>query len=121
MNKDNTTEQMKKLIPKPYKKRRYYILSEFQRHNSPNDIWVCFFDDIYDLTNLIQTNRHLPEVEPIIQAAGTDITSWFDLKTREPRPYVNAEGYEQFYIPHGKYLHLDIKNDPLAIPWWKNQ
>lgn len=69
---------MKKLVPKPYHKRRYYILSELQSHNSPNDIWVAFFDDVYDLTHLVQKNRHLPEVEPIIQAAGTDITSWFD-------------------------------------------
>lgn len=65
-------------MPKPYKKRKYYILSELQAHNTPNDIWVCFFQDIYDLTPLVQKHRHLAEVEPIIQAAGTDITHWFD-------------------------------------------
>jgi cytochrome b involved in lipid metabolism len=92
MQKESKTDQVKKLLPKPYRKRRYYILGELQSHNSPNDIWVCFFDDVYDLTQLIQTHRHLPQVDPIIQAAGTDITSWFDLKTREPRTYVDANG-----------------------------
>jgi cytochrome b involved in lipid metabolism len=82
------------LVPKPYHKRRYYILSELQTHNSPNDIWVSFFDDVYDLTELVQKNRNKPEVEPLIEAAGRDITSWFDEKTREPRTFVNGVGKE---------------------------
>ena len=60
-------------------------------------------------------------MEPLIQAAGTDITSWFDEKTKEPRSFINAKGETEHYIPKGKYLHLDAKNDPLTIPWWKNQ
>lgn len=24
-------------------------------------------------------------------------------------------------MPQGRYLHLEMKGDPLAIPWWKNQ
>ena len=43
---------------------------------------------------MIQKNRDLKEVEPIIQAAGTDITSWFDDKTRAPRTFVNKNGEE---------------------------
>lgn len=70
---------------------------------------------------MIQKNRHLPEVEPIIQAAGTDITNWFDEKTRGPRTLVSKNGEEEFYTPHGKYLHLDSQKDHLVIPWWKNQ
>jgi cytochrome b involved in lipid metabolism len=112
---------VKKLVAKPYKKRRYYTLAELQAHCSPNDIWVSFFDDVYDLTRLVQQNRHLPTVDPIIAAAGSDITAWFDEKTKEPRTFVDAEGKEQFYIPLGRYLHLELKGDPLAIPWWKNQ
>lgn len=92
MSKESATDNIKKLIPKTYKQRRYYILSELQSHNSPNDIWVSFFNDVYDLTNLIQKNRHLSEVQPLIKVAGTDITNWFDDKTKEPRTFINEKG-----------------------------
>jgi hypothetical protein len=82
---------------------------------------VAFFGDVYDLSSLVQKNRHLAEVEPIIQAAGTDITHWFDGKTRGPRTFVGKNGQEEYYIPNGKYLHLDNEKDLLTIPWWKNQ
>ena len=94
MSKESATDNLKKLIAKGSKKRKYYILSELQSHNSPNDIWVAFFGDVYDLTSLIQKNRHLAEVEPLIQVAGTDITHWFDDKTRAPRTFVNKNGLE---------------------------
>jgi len=92
-----------------------------QSHNTPNDIWVTFFGDVYDLSSLVQKNRHLSEVEPIIQAAGSDITHWFDDKTRGPRTFVNGKGEEEKYIPHGKFLHIDLPADSMTIPWWKNQ
>lgn len=57
----------------------------------------------------------------MIKVAGTDITNWFDNKTKEPRTFINENGEVENYIPCGKYLHLDSKNDPLTIPWWKNQ
>ena len=53
----SATDKLGKLISKPYHKRRYYIKSELQSHNTPNDIWVAFFDDIYDLSTLVQQNR----------------------------------------------------------------
>ena len=54
---ENKTSNLKNFVPKPYKKRRYYIKSELTQHCSPNDVWVSFFGDIYDLTNLIQQHR----------------------------------------------------------------
>ncbi len=50
MSKENITSNIKAYLPKPYKKRRYYIKEELERHNTANDLWICFFNDIYDLT-----------------------------------------------------------------------
>ncbi len=47
-------------------------------------------------------------MQPIIEAAGTDITHWFDYKTKQPRKMINGEGKEDFYCPNGPYLHLNI-------------
>lgn len=59
MSAESATDNLKKLVPKAPKHRKYYIKEELQSHNSPNDIWVSFFHDVYDLTSLIQKNRHL--------------------------------------------------------------
>ena len=51
------------------------------------------------------------ESRPIINAAGSDITYWFDSATREPRRKVNTEtGTSDFYCPCGEYLHLRAEN-----------
>jgi cytochrome b involved in lipid metabolism len=71
-----------KNYPAQYKKRRYYTPNEVKLHNIANDIWVSFFHEVYDITELIQQNySHL--VDPIIKEAGEDITHWFDYSTRD--------------------------------------
>lgn len=72
----------KKNIPAPYKKRRYYTSEEVKVHDSSNDCWVSIFHEVYDLTDLIQTN-YSKLVDPIIKCAGTDISHWFDTQTRD--------------------------------------
>lgn len=89
MQKENKTADLAKYLPSPYKKRRYYINSELASHCTANDLWVCFFGDVYDLTRLVQSNIQSALVEPLVNAAGTDITHWFDSKTKEPRKMVN--------------------------------
>ena len=73
-----------KHLPKPYKLRRYYTPAEVKVHNTADDCWVSFFNAVYDLTHLVQ-NNYGPLCEPIIKAAGSDITHWFDPKTKEVR------------------------------------
>ena len=78
------------------------------------------------MTKYVQQNISKKEVEPLIQSAGTDITDWFDQKTREPKVYISPEGLRQYYCPHGRYLDLPehpSKDKPeyADIPWWKNQ
>ena len=71
-----------KNMPAPFKRRRYYTPDEVRVHNTANDCWISFFYEVFDLTELVQKNySHL--VDPIINAAGTDITHWFDPMTRD--------------------------------------
>lgn len=121
MQKENKTSDLSKFLPKPSKIRRYYLNSELAAHCTANDVWVSFFGDVYDLTRLVQTNISSNLVEPIIGAAGTDITHWFDSKTKEPRKMIDSNGKEVFYCPNGQFLHLETSEDITTIPWWKNQ
>lgn len=118
---ENKAVALAAYLPKPYKKRRYYNKTELNEHCTANDLWVCFFDDVYDLTPLVQANIESPLVGPLVEAAGTDITHWFDYKTKQPRKMINGEGKPEYYCPNGPYLHLDIGEDVMQIPWWKNQ
>ncbi len=89
---ENKTVAIGKYLPKPYKKRRFYNKSQLTQHCTANDLWVSFFADVYDLTSLVQKNIESKLVEPMIEAAGTDITHWFDYKTKQPRKMINKEG-----------------------------
>ena len=73
-----------KHLPKPFKLRRYYTPTEVALHNTADDLWVSFFNEVYNLSKLIQDNYNA-ECEPIIRAAGTDISHWFDPVSREVR------------------------------------
>ena len=71
-----------KHLPKPFKLRRYYLPSEVASHNTPTDCWLSFFNQVYDMSKVIQDN-YGALVEPIIQFAGADITHWFDSNTKQ--------------------------------------
>ena len=70
-----------KIIPRPYKLRRFYTPKEVALHSTGTDCWVSFFDKVFDLTLLISKSHDSPLCDPIILAAGTDITHWFDSET----------------------------------------
>ena len=72
-------------LPKPFKLRRYYTPSEVSRHNTYSDCWVSFFYGVYDLTKLLADNRASQNALciPIANAAGSDITHWFDPQTQD--------------------------------------
>lgn len=72
----------KQNFPAPYKRRRYYTPQEVRQHNTANGCWVSFFNEVYDLTELIQKN-YSSLIDPIIKRAGTDISDWFDPVTRD--------------------------------------
>ena len=72
-----------KCYPRPYKLRNYYIPKEVAEHNTHDDCWVSLFNQVFDVTKLIHDNYQKPECDPIILAAGTDITHWFDSATKQ--------------------------------------
>jgi len=72
-----------KHLPKPYKLRNYYTPAEVALHCTKDDCWVSFFNQVFDLTRLLQDNASNELCDPITLAAGTDITHWFDPRTRE--------------------------------------
>lgn len=81
---DNATN-----IPRPYKLRNFYLPKEVAEHNVAGDLWVSLFDKVYDLTMLINKNHMRPECDPIVLAAGTDITHWFDPATQKVSCSIN--------------------------------
>jgi hypothetical protein len=76
--------------------RRYYTPNEVSLHNAETNCWISWLGKVYDLTPLIKKyalgsivlNLVLifcldETVGPIIKAAGTDISNWFDSATGE--------------------------------------
>ena len=76
--------------------RRYYTPLEVGAHNSPDDLWVSFLGGVYDLSGLVATESGVL-LQPILDNAGTDISHWFDAKTKDLKravdPITNIEGY----------------------------
>jgi len=107
--------------------RRYYMLSEVAQHCTPEDCWLSWFGDIYDLSPLLQQHQGI-DTKPIIDSAGQDITHWFDPATRELRKRTADDTLVQLaYTPLGPVLHTappeprsDWANN-FGSPWWKDQ
>lgn len=104
---------------------KYCTSGEVALHNSSDDCWVSIFDDIYDLTDLLRENPGVL-IDPIVSAAGTSITHWFNQKG-DLRTYVDpVRNIEMPYLPQGRFLHVP-PDDPMAFsvstsnPWWKDK
>lgn len=119
-----------KSIRKPYKKRRYYIPEEVDDHNKAFDCWVSFFYEVFDISELIQSNignSYLgnPLAQPLIKAAGSDISHWFDRETGDPRTFIDPKtNLEAVYCPWGAYLDIPSPmpgGSISSLPWWKRK
>ena len=64
--------------------------AEVALHDRADDVWVSLFHKVLDLTELVKENRGLL-VQPLIMAAGTDITHWFDPITKDVRTHIDPE------------------------------
>ena len=47
---------LKKYLPPPYKKKRYYTMREIALNNKANNCWGVLFGQVFDLTLLLQKN-----------------------------------------------------------------
>ena len=128
--KNNTDKTYLSNLPALYKLRRFYLSKEVAAHNTADDCWVSLFNQVYDLTKLIAENSASPLCDPIVLAAGSDISHWFNPINREPKKFVDsATNMETYYTPTGRYLHIpstsassDAQSEvaPFKIPWWFN-
>jgi hypothetical protein len=104
---------------------RYYTREEIAVHNHGADCWVIVFDKVYDLTELIAQNRGIL-AQPLIEAAGTSISHWFNPKTNDIKTYIDPErNIEMPYTPQGRFLHVppfdpEDKFEMIPLPWWKD-
>jgi hypothetical protein len=66
-------------------------------------------------------------LKPIIDAAGQDISHWFDAKSKDIRKHVDPiNGCLVYYTQHGRFAHIpptgpaaDWQND-FGLPWWRD-
>ena len=108
-------------------KQRYYTPAEVAMHNTADDCWVSFFNKVVDLTPLIKENvGHL--VQPLIDAAGTDITHWFDPVTKDVRTYIDSKTeLEVPFTPMGTFLHCPPSiptsdwSSSIGTVWWRDR
>jgi cytochrome b involved in lipid metabolism len=106
--------------------QRYYTPAEVAKHDRADDLRVSLFGKVLDLSELVRANRGLL-VQPLIAAAGTDITHWFDDSTHDPCTYIDPETeIEVPFTPMGRFLHC-VPAEPDAAwasdvetPWWKD-
>ena len=115
---------------KPFKRRRYYIPEEVEKHNTAFDCWISFFNEVYNLSSLLRSHSGSSYsgdslCQPLIKAAGSDISHWFDIETGDPRTFVDPKtNLKTVYCPWGEYLHINkpVPNSSIpALPWWKDK
>ncbi|XP_014382376.1 cytochrome b5 domain-containing protein 1 isoform X3 [Alligator sinensis] len=111
----------------PGRRPRYFTPREVEAHARPRDLWVSFLGRVHDLTPLAREHPGDVLLRPILEAAGTDITHWFNPKTRDLQTCVDPlTGCPRYYTPQGRVLHVppllprsDWAND-FGVPWWKD-
>jgi cytochrome b involved in lipid metabolism len=107
--------------------QRYFTPAEVASHNRADDLWVSIFQKVYDLTPLVEANKG-SLVQPMIEAAGTDLTHWFDPVTKNVRTYVDPETeLEVPFCPMGEFLHCPPPmptpdwSSAFGKPWWRDR
>lgn len=59
---------------------------------------------------LLKNNHGNPLCDPIVLAAGSDITNWFDPDTKQPKTWIDpVSNSRDYYCPSGRYLHIPPK------------
>jgi hypothetical protein len=105
----------------------WILPSEVLAHNTSEDCWVSFLDYVWDLTNLVKGHANDEEYQPIIRAAGTDISHWFNPATKDIRTIVDAEREMQVpHLPVDVLLHVPKIGAgtgavPPSEPWWRDE
>eukprot|EP00878_Enallax_costatus_P019323 GHUV01020385.1.p1 GENE.GHUV01020385.1~~GHUV01020385.1.p1 ORF type:complete len:233 (+),score=43.81 GHUV01020385.1:241-939(+) len=109
----------------PLRLQRYFTPYEVAQHNTAGDCWVSFLGGVYDLTRLIQEHPG-SLTEPILAAAGTDISHWFDPQNGDVKTHIDPHTHLPVpYCPKGVFLHVTpiepttSYDCSVQVPWWK--
>jgi hypothetical protein len=87
--------------------KSYFTPEQVSLHNNSTDLWLSFLGHVYDLTSLATDYAGNPLLGPILRAAGTDVSHWFDKQTGDIKSHVNAlTGCVAAYTPDGRFLHV---------------
>lgn len=107
---------------------KYFTPTEVAEHNAAEDLWVSFLGKVFKLSPLVEANQGDVLMKPILAAAGTDISHWFNAKTGNVRMHIDkTTGLEIPFTPFGRFLHCppscpraDFSTD-FGLPWWKDE
>jgi len=101
-------------------------MNEVKEHNSEENAWVAINGKVLDLTPLLKKYKG-PLAQPLIRAAGSDISGWFDPETNDLRTCVDpATGLLTYSQPWGRFVHcpslcIDSTIDAdYDLPWWQD-
>ncbi|XP_068130089.1 cytochrome b5 domain-containing protein 1 [Hyperolius riggenbachi] len=105
----------------------YYTPREVSRHSTARDLWLSFLGRVYDLSPLAAQHRGDILLKPIIEAAGKDISHWFNPKTKDIKTFIDPQtGCLRYYTPQGRFLHVSPSypcsdwDTDFGRPWWKD-
>ncbi|XP_075764216.1 cytochrome b5 domain-containing protein 1 isoform X1 [Pelodiscus sinensis] len=63
--------------------RRYFTPREVAAQTRPGQLWVSFLGRVWDLSPLARQYKGDVLLRPILEAAGKDISHWFNPKTKD--------------------------------------
>ncbi|KAE8620445.1 hypothetical protein XENTR_v10010254 [Xenopus tropicalis] len=105
---------------------RFYTPREVSRHCIVSDLWVSYLGRVYDLSPLLELHKGDVLLKPIIEAAGRDISHWFNPKTGDVKTHIDPQtGCLKYYTPQGRFLHTAPSfpcsgwDNDFGRPWWK--
>ncbi|CBH14986.1 TAX-2 [Trypanosoma equiperdum] len=110
---------------------RYYTPHEVRAHCFEDDAYVSINGKVLDITPLIQMyqgTRYASLLQPLILAAGTDMTHLLDKKTMDFKTCIDPEtGFRTYAQPFGRFAHtptvlpdssIDLSYE---VPWWQDE
>uniref|UniRef100_A0A665U220 Cytochrome b5 domain-containing protein 1 n=1 Tax=Echeneis naucrates TaxID=173247 RepID=A0A665U220_ECHNA len=105
----------------------FFTPAQVAVHNTATDLWVSFLGKVCDLTPLMRQYQGDALLLPIMEAAGQDISSWFDPDTKDVSFVDPLTSCLRYYTPRGRFVHVPPagpRSDWAGVigqPWWRDR
>lgn len=102
---------------------KFYTEEEVSLHSIPEDCWISVFDNVLDITSLIQSGK---DTKTLLKYAGKSVSHWFDKESREIKTFTDPlRNVTLPYTPEGRILHVaspdpSTEVDISITTWWKD-